>query len=250
MNPRQNKRENLWVSMVVNILIPALILMKGSQMLERWDLQLPPAVFLTTALLFPICYGPRDFTRRGKMNFFSILGFTSILVTGSIGLLKLDKEWIAVKEAAVPAILGAAVMATAKASRPLVRVFLLNEQIFDVVRIEEELKRRGNVTRFNSLMVLCTVLLGASFFLSAGLNFVLARFLIRSPSGTDAFNAELGRMTIWSYPVIVIPCMGVMFVALWMLMRGIKDLTGFTLEEIVRHDESETGQDTKSEDAS
>ncbi len=224
----------MWLNLGLNIFLPSLILMKGSRLLETIaNVQLPPAFFLVLALLFPISYGLFDFHKRRKCNFFSVLGFASILITGGVGLFKLDKDWIAVKEAAVPALFGLAVMATLKSSKPLVRLFLYNDQIFDVPKVEAELSRRGTGEKFNQLLVYCTLLLAFSFLLSAMLNYGLASFLIKSESGTEAFNREIGKMTFWSYPVIVIPSMAVLMFALTRLLKGIHQLTGLKLEEIL-----------------
>ena len=233
-NPTQIKRENMWLNLGLNILLPSLILMKGSRLLDTIaNVQLPPAFFLILALLFPISYGLFDFHKRRKYNFFSVLGFASILITGGVGLLKLDKDWIVVKEAAVPALFGLAVMATLKTRKPLVRLFLYNDQIFDVPKVEAELSRRGTGEKFNQLLVYCTLLLAFSFLLSAMLNYGLASFLIKSESGTETFNREIGKMTLWSYPVIVLPSMAVLMFALTRLLKGIHQLTGLKLEEIL-----------------
>jgi hypothetical protein len=82
-------------------------------------------------------------------------------------------------------------------------------------------------------MVHCTLYLVFSFALSAVLNFVLAKYFIRSETGTDAFVQEMGKMTAWSWPVIVIPSMIVMVFALFKLTKGIKQLTGYELEEVM-----------------
>jgi hypothetical protein len=84
-------------------------------------------------------------------------------------------------------------------------------------------------------------LLAGSFFLSSGLNFMLAKLIVRSPSGTTTFNEELGRMTALSYPVIVLPSMAVMMIALWYLFRSIKRLTHMDLEEIFHPHHRERG---------
>jgi nitrogen fixation/metabolism regulation signal transduction histidine kinase len=78
-----------------------------------------------------------------------------------------------------------------------------------------------------------TLVLAISFVISAILNFVLAIWILKSPAGTPEFNAELGRMTALSYPVIVLPSMIVMMVAVWMLIRGLKTLTGLQIEQIL-----------------
>jgi len=41
-------------------------------------------------------------------------------------------------------------------------------------------------------------------------------------------------MTLWSYPVIVVPSMIVTFYAMYFVINRILKMTGFTLEEIMR----------------
>ena len=40
-------------------------------------------------------------------------------------------------------------------------------------------------------------------------------------------------MMAWSWPVIVIPSMAIMMVTLWLLLKGIKEMTGLELEDIL-----------------
>jgi hypothetical protein len=227
--PNTPKRENTWLSLGLNILLPALILMKGAQ----W-FGLPPAAILVIALAFPIGYGCYDFVIRRKYNVFSIIGFVSILLTGGIGLLELSPRWIAVKEAGIPALLGVAVIVSLKTRYPIINFLLLRDEFIDVDRLNRELEARNNRRAFDKLLGRCTYLLAFSFLVSAILNYVLARMIVVSPSGTEAFNDELGRMTLWSMLVIVVPCMIIMMVALFYLFRGIKDLTGLELEVLLR----------------
>ena len=65
------------------------------------------------------------------------------------------------------------------------------------------------------------------------LNFVLARWIVVSPSGTDAFNAEVSKMMAWSWVVIAVPSIAIMMVALFKLMGGIKSMTGLELEQVL-----------------
>jgi hypothetical protein len=64
------------------------------------------------------------------------------------------------------------------------------------------------------------------------LNFTLAKILIKSPSGTEAFTQELARMTALSYPVIALPSTIVMGFALWYLFHSIKKLTGLKMDDL------------------
>ncbi|MDB4474323.1 MFS transporter [Opitutaceae bacterium] len=226
--PPPAKRENLLVNLLFNIAIPSLILAKASTP-ER----LGPVAGLIIALLFPVSYGIWDFVKRKEANFISIIGFASVLLTGGLGLMKVDNFWFAVKEAAVPSIIGLAVWASMYTSRPLVRQFLFNEQAFDTGKIQGALEERGNADIFDRLLRSSTYWLVASFTISAVLNYVLARWLLQSPSGSPEFNAELGKMNALSWPVIVLPTMIITIYALWRLIGGIKRLSGLEFEEMM-----------------
>ncbi len=222
-----DRAENPWLSLAINIVIPAVILMKLSA-----DERLGPVAALVLALAFPLIYGLQDFVRQRRFNFISALGVVSILLTGGIGLLQLDPKWIAIKEAGVPAVIGLAVVVSMKTPYPIVRSLLYNDRIIDVAAVDDALERYGNRVDFERVLGVASWLLASSFFLSSVLNFALARWIVKSPAGSAAFNEELGRMTALSYPVIVVPSMAVMMIALWYLFRSIKRLTHMDLEEI------------------
>ncbi|NBQ52481.1 MAG: MFS transporter, partial [Proteobacteria bacterium] len=95
----------------------------------------------------------------------------------------------------------------------------------------------NNAVEFTSLMRSTTMILAGSFFLSAVLNFILASVVLKSPTGTPAFNEELGRLTALSYPVIALPSMAVMIFAVLRLVRELRKLTGLSIEEILKTDQ-------------
>ena len=76
-------------------------------------------------------------------------------------------------------------------------------------------------------------IVAASFFLSSALNYGLARYLVTSPAGTPEYNEQLGTMTALSYPVIVLPSMIVLGIAIWYLFKQIKEVTGQGLEDFM-----------------
>ncbi|MFY7950797.1 MAG: VC0807 family protein, partial [Gemmatimonas sp.] len=95
---------NPLLEIAVTILVPAVVLMQLSSA-ER----LGPAGALMLALAFPLFWGVREGLRKRKVSGLAILGVISTLLTGGIGLLKVDPFWLAVKEAAVPLLIGLAV---------------------------------------------------------------------------------------------------------------------------------------------
>ncbi|WP_438481528.1 VC0807 family protein [Oleiharenicola lentus] len=224
------KRENLWLNIGCNVVLPGLIL-------SRLSTRLGSKEALILALAFPLGYGIYDLIKRRNFNFLSALGFASTLATGGLGLLKLSPLWFAIKEAVVPTIIGLTVIISQWTKKPLVRSLLLNEQVVDVPRVEAALVARNAQVAFNGLMRTSSALLAFSFAVSAVLNFVLARYLITAMPDTPEFNEQLGRMTWMSWPVIVVPSMAMMMFALWKLLKGIEGLTGLTLEHIMHQPE-------------
>lgn len=192
-----------------------------------------PAVLLVVALAFPLGYGIYDFITRNKYNFFSMLGFVSILISGSVGLLQLDKDLIAIKEAAIPALFAIAVLVSLRTRFPLIRTLLYSPELFDVPKVEAALRERSNEKPFEQLMTRCTLYLAGSFILSAVLNYVLARYFIRSETGTAEFVKEMGNMTFWSWPIIMVPSMAIMMFALMQLVAGIEKYTGYEMEDVI-----------------
>jgi hypothetical protein len=220
------KRESLLLNIILSIAVPVFILSKLSD-------RLGPRNALLLALAFPLGYGLYDAWRRRKFNFIAALGFLSTLATGGLGLMRLEPFWFAVKEASVPAIIGFMVIVSQWTKRPLVRTFLLNDQVINLPRIQSALDERGCHAAFDRLLATSSWWLAASFALSSVLNFVLARHLITAMPDTSEFNAQYGKMLWWSWPVIVVPSMGVMIFILWRLVKGLQTVTGLKLEEIL-----------------
>jgi len=230
------KKENTFLNLGFNLVLPILLLNKGKAWLgpylEPYFENVAVGVLLI-AIAFPVGYFVYDYFKRAKYNIFSILGLISVLLTGGIGILEIPTEWFAVKEAAIPLLLGLAVLISLKTPYPLVRTLLYNPEIIDVDKVHAGLQAHKAEGAFERLLVRCTWLLAASFLLSGILNYFLARWIVVSPSGTDAFNAEVSKMMAWSWPVIAVPSMIIMMVALMQLLGGIKKMTGLELEEVL-----------------
>jgi hypothetical protein len=222
-------------NLAFNIAIPAVIMAQLSK-----ETRLGPAWGLGLALLFPLGYGVRDFIARRKTNFISVLGFTGVLLSGVLGLLKLDGQWFAVKDAAIPTLIGLVLLFSLRSREPFVKALLLNEAVMDVTRVEAALRERGSERRFAGLLRQCTLIVAVAFFASAVLAYSLARHLLKSPGGTAEFNAELAKMHWLSWPVIVVPCMIMMMLAMWRLIHGLKELTGLATEELFHPEEKKT----------
>lgn len=222
------KKESFLANLLMNIVIPTLILTKLSS-----DEYLGATWGLIVALAFPISYGLRDFAVNKKINIFSALGVVSVLLTGGLSLLKLPPEYFAIKEAAIPGILCVITLISIKTRYPLVKVFIYNDKVLKIHKVNNALEQYNTQKQFDRTLTNASFLIAGSFFLSSILNYVLAKLILVSEPGTTAFNAELGKMTALSYPVIALPMMIIMMGTLFYVFRSIRQLTQLTLEEII-----------------
>ncbi len=224
----KGKNENPLLSLLTSIIIPAVILSKFAN--EEY-LGVVPGFII--ALAFPVGQGLYEIIKTRKPGFISIIGLASIFLTGIIGILQLPTEWLAFKEASVPLLIGMAVVLSLKTRYPLVKKLFFNDSLLDMERIGKILDEKNARGAMEKTLKISTYMIGGSFLLSAVLNFILAKVIVTSPSGTEAFNVELGRLTALSYPVIALPSTIVMCVALWYLFAKLKKLTGLEFEELI-----------------
>lgn len=244
-NTTQNSSEHKprpLVDMLLSIIIPSIILMKLSG-----DDALGATTALIVALAFPLGWGLFERIQYKKTNFFAVLGLISVLLTGGIGLLQLDSQWLAIKEAAIPGLICIAVLVSTRTRYPLIKTLLYSPKIMDVDKIKQKLADSGNTAAFESRLLKTTYLLSGAFFFSSVMNYILAKWIVTSASGSAAFNEELGQMTLLSYPVIAIPSMLIMMAIFYYLWRTIHGMTGFSLEEILISHKSEDKHDNASD---
>jgi len=233
MNNIPDHKPRPMIDLMVSIVLPSIILMKFS---GESDLGATNA--LITALAFPLVWGLFELLKYRKFNFIALLGLISVLLTGGIGLLELDNKWLAIKEAAVPSVIGLAVLASTFSPYPLVKTLIFNPKIMDVEKINTRLEQQNSSDAFENRLMRANYLFAGTFLFSAIMNYILAKSIVTSPSGSPAFNEELGQLTLYSYPVIAIPSMLMMMAIFYYLWRTINGLTGLGLEEIMVSNET------------
>jgi len=225
---KAKRPNNTFLELIFNIAVPSIILMKLSG-----DDYLGSMYALVVALFFPIGYGLYDFIKNKSMNFISLLGFLSTLLTGGIGLFELDVEWLAIKEAAIPSAIGLVVLISGFWGKPLIAKVLLNPIIFNLDLIYESLSNKDKTNEFKAKIQWANHLLAVTFVFSATMNYLLAKWIVVSPAGTTEFNEQLGEMTILSYPVIAIPSTIMLIAIMFYVVKSVMKLTDLKLEQIL-----------------
>ena len=220
-------RPNPLHEIAVTILAPSLVLM-----VPAGTAGIPALGWLGLALLCPLGWGIYDFNRRRKFNLLALLGVVSTLMTGGIGLMQLDAQWLAIKEAALPTLMGTVIAASAFTQRPLIHALVFDAALLDTVRIQNALAERGQVAQFERHLQWGTLALGAVFMASGAAGYGLARWVVHSPAGSDAFNQELGRMTLLGWPMITLPTMLALAGLMWALLRSARQLSGLDMGQL------------------
>jgi hypothetical protein len=243
----KKKKENPLWNIAFNIVVPAILLSKYSNLCARFNFdgiifpfKLGESVNqigangLVLALLFPAAYFFYDLAVRKKRNFISILGFFGILLTGVVGIFQLPSFWIAVKDTTIPLALGITVLVSLKTKFPLVKKVFYNDEIIDVERVETALAEKDAHSDFDRLFVVSTYWMFLSFLISAVLHYFVAVHFLKSPIPT---NEELGQLITWKYPLIVLPLTLVMLGIVLFIFNKISKLTGLKMEEIFKIEE-------------
>jgi len=221
---------------IINVIIPVLVLNKAGKYLGENG----QTYALIIALAIPAIYMIQDFMKSKKFNPISILGFISILLTGGIAYLKLEGFWFAVKEAAIPGLIGIVVFISAFTKKPLMKL-LFNESIMKMDLIEDKLVERNTKSKFNEHIKKSTIFFSFSFFFSAILNYLLAiriftpiDITLSEVTRTEILNTQIADMTWQGYVVIMLPSLVIMAALMWYLFKGIKEFTGLTMNDVIK----------------
>jgi len=138
-------------------------------------------------------------------------------------MLKFDGIWFAVKEVAMSAIIGIALLATMRSKESLVRTMLFNETVMDV-----DASRRpcASAARRPSSRSCCGIARSCSPARSLPAADGFASPLpAEEPGGTPEFNASWENAPV-ELAVLVLPAMAMMMVAFWRLLAGLRQVTG------------------------
>lgn len=232
----QEKKENPFINLFANILIPVMVLNKT----HLFPGEHKALLALGAALIFPLGYGLWDLVQNSKTNYFSILGVANTLITGLLAVFQLDGFWFAVKEAAMPAILGIGVYVSSMQNKPFFKTFIGMSGLLKMDLIEEKATEANTVTDVHDSYLKANNLFAVSFFLSAVLNFGLAIYIFSPvPPETSLedkaiiLNGQISQMTWIGMAAIGLPMMFFLAATLYQLFKNLQKHTGLTQEEMV-----------------
>ena len=243
--------EHPLANILVNVIIPVLVLSYLSKDASLQDDPKPwhigPLYAMGVALALPLGYGVWFLIKARRVNFFSGLGLVSVLLTGGLTLYLWNEDGsvkpnagllFGIKEGLIPLMLGVAVLLSHRHATPMIRTFIYNDGLFDVPKIENLVKERGEEEAYDRVLLGATRLLASSFFVSVLINLGVAQWFFRDFDPTSAkaleeFNAIVGKITWWGFAVIFAPLLAFLYLTLRKMMKGLREVTGLKDEELM-----------------
>jgi len=253
--PNSTNQEHPLANILINVLIPVFALsflskdpaLQESLGKEAKLWHIGPIYAMVAALALPLGYGVWHFIKSRKANLFSALGLVSVLLTGGLTIYLWNKNGtvkpnagllFGIKEGLIPLILGVAVLLSHRWSTPLIQVFLYNDTLFDIKKIESRVEDLSAESKYDSILLNATRLFAASFFVSAVMNLGLAQWFFRDfnpqmNGALEEYNAIVGKVMGWGFAVIGIPILIFLFLTLRQLIQQLKALTGFDDKDLL-----------------
>ena len=126
-------------------------------------------------------------------------------------------------------------MFTIRKGNPLIRAFIYNEAIFDIEVIDQNLNKLDRMNDFNKVLDNSSYFIVLAFFFSSIIQFILASIIVTVDPGHINFNDQVGTMTWVSYFVVMIPSLSMFGLAIYRMVKGIKNLTGLDTEKFLKN---------------
>ncbi|WP_395742405.1 VC0807 family protein [Prosthecobacter sp.] len=223
------KQPHPLLDLALTVILPSLALEKLSAP-ER----LGPLWALIVALLLPLGFGIWCFVNKRGMNFFSILGLTAVIVTGVLGLWKLNATWFAAKEAMFPLFLGIAFPLSHRWGRPLVNDLLLNPQMINHPALHQALDTPEKHHNFAILLKKASWGMAGTMIFSSAMNFALALYLLGDKTpGSEEYTKAIGRLNWSGSLILMIPLMAVLLALMFWVLRSISRITGLERDDLL-----------------
>jgi hypothetical protein len=220
---------NPLAEILLTIVLPSLVLDQLSK-----PTSLGPFWALVVGLLFPVGFGAWCLWKKKGWNVFSVLGFVTILLSGGLGLLKLDAFWFAVKESAMPVMLGLAFPLTHRFGKPLINVLVMQPHLLNLKSLDASLVDGVKRRAFDAVLFRASCGMGLGMLGSAVSNFFLALWLLGGKEpGSEAFVRGIGRLNWMGLLVIGVPMTVVMMLVFVWLLRQIQRITGLERDDLL-----------------
>lgn len=229
MTPEPSRQPNAWIDLALTVVAPSIVLDYLSP-----PSRLGPFYALVVSMFFPIGFGIWCWWKKHAWNVFSILGLATVLLSGGLGLLKLDAFWFSIKESAVPLALGAAFPLSHAWGRPLINAMLMQPHLINVGAVRTALNSTDKVFAFERALRRASWSLALGMIVASVANFFLVLYLLKGKEpGSEAFVRAIGTQNWAGMIVIGVPMAAGMLVVFVALVRQIQRITGLERADLM-----------------
>lgn len=236
------------LNVLLSVLAPVLILdhcsTSGPGLLE-----LGTTRAMVVALSLPLGCGVWMFLEKRRIDPITLFGLMGTILTGVVTIyantgtgvaIRPDTPWwYAAKEALIAALLGGAMLVTARRRDSMLRLFLYSDSLFDIPRIEKAIQEKALTEAYNRLLWKACAFTASTLFFSAIANFCLALYfllpVLNQPAEKQVleYNYAVSSMTWWGYLVIGVPLMITLILVMRYLLRSLGELTGLERDTLM-----------------
>ena len=229
MPSTKTTQPNAIAELVLTVVLPSVVLDYMSE-----PQRLGPYWALVVSMLFPIGFGIWCWVHHSGWNALSGLGLVTVLLSGGLGLLKLDSFWFAVKESAMPVILGLAFPMSHRWGKPLINTLIMQPQVLNVRSLTEALAEPAKQSAYDASLLRASWSLGMGMIISAAANFFLALWLLQGKEpGTPAFVKGVGTLNWSSTLVVGAMLIGIMLLVMVRFLREVQQVTGLERDDLL-----------------
>ncbi len=196
--------------------------------------RLGPFNALLVSLLFPVGFMLWCWYTKCRWNIFSIFGLATILLSGGLGLLKLDAVWVAAKESVMPVLLGLAFPLSHRWGKPILDIMIHQPQLLNQRSLQKALDSPEKQKAFDGALYRASWGIGLGMLLSSVGNFFFALYLLEGKTpGSEEFVKGLATLTWAGLFIIGIPLLGLMMLVMMRLIRSIRLITGLDQADLL-----------------
>lgn len=216
----------IYAQLVFGFVIPTIVLLYLSD-----ESRLGPLWGMVVALAFPLALELYSLSTRRKVSYLSIAAIVGILLIGTISVLGLSEEWLAVRRSAIY-LVGAVVIAGLLRFRyDLIEKSLAS--ILDMPAIRKGIKSDANA-KFRRLITLTVAGYAVLLFVLGVWTYILTLMFITAPTNSSEFNAQYAELRLLSLPLVSLPLLVGATVLLMNLLIKLERMTGLSLEQLMK----------------
>jgi intracellular septation protein A len=225
--PEKDEKHAL-LDVALTVLVPTFLLDWGSE-----TGRLGPFWALIAASAIPLLFGVYRWWKQSGIHFFSLFGLAAVVLTGGMGLLKLDAFWVGIKESAFPVLMGLLFPLSHTWRKPLVKELLMQPAMINVKLLEEHTQTPEAGRAMHKLLWRCSWMLCGTMLMSAVINQFMAMAIVGGTEpGSVPYNQALAKLNWVSMLGIGIPMMLVLAALFFWFLRRLSAISGLDQVEL------------------